>query len=372
MVTSWPGERTESEADLQRRISMHLVSIPSEQMLRRLISNPNSETRKTNWFTSAQNPLERVTWLRDHLRVRRITGTALIEMTLSDVPDPRERVTILREIGDQYLRDARQIASDALMDQTQVLNTLRTKLDVRLKQITEDMRARSVQLNLEGGGVGRIGIKEMELTTLTSKLVDAQIHWSKSSTDYEGLVNLAKEGRPLPGIETLVENDDRLKELQRRLDDVELRLEVAKTAGGSKPAVKDPLDSKDATKPSAPTDSTLAALRIESAFLEKKIATRSNELTARGKTRMLETAAIEYQNSAAQLESLKQRVENLKNDLGDLSNAVVAYYTLQDEQKSLREQLKDVRARIEQAMTLQSTAASAGIRWHLMPQVDAH
>jgi uncharacterized coiled-coil DUF342 family protein len=341
----------ESEAAFQRRLGTHVATLRSEQIFRRLMSQPGSDTRKTRWFTGADDPLERSVWLRDHLRVAAVPGTALIEVSLDDVRDPIERATILREICSTYLDGARQGRTEQLLDRTQVLNNAKIKTDSRLKDLLAEMRERQIKVNTDGGGIGRIGAKELELSKLVAEQVDAQIAYGKAYAAFETLKAAVQAGQA-PPTATATPEDERLAALVRRLDDVEIRLEVAQ----ARPADKD-----------KGPDPAVADLRVETTSLQKKIQALRDEAAARTKVAAIEGAQQRMHQAATTLEALTKRVDFLKADLGELSNSMVAYANLQQEEKGLREQLRTVKEQIAQTMAAQASTAAAGIRWHQMP-----
>lgn len=371
LIVDTPEGSAETEAQFQRRINTHIVSLRSEQNLRKMIASPNSETRKTAWFTAAANPRERAAWLRDHLHVRQITGTALIEVSLPDVLDGNDRRTILRDICDAYFKAASEQQTDQLGDRTSALNTIRLKIEGRLKQITDDMRNKQIQLNTDGGGIGRIGMKEMELSKLVAEHVDAQLRAAKAKSAYQAIVTALQQGHNPPELDEAIRSDPRIADYQHQLDDAQRRLEIAKSKSTEKelPAT-DPLGKNTPEKQAVSKDPAVAELQAETNYLQKKLDTLTSELTAKAKVSILEQAQLRATQATAEMESLAQKVEVLKNDLGDLSNMMVLYTTLQEEQKGLREQLRSVRAQIERIMSLQGTPGLAGIRWQLQPEAD--
>jgi hypothetical protein len=366
LIVDTPEGAADTEVLLQRRVNTHIASLRSEQNLRQMISNANSETRTTSWFTSANDPHERTIWLRDHLHVKQIDGTPLIEVSLPEVASASDRRTILKDICETYLARVSKDRIDALGDRSYTLNTIKIKIEAQLKQITAEMRQKQINLNLDGGGVGRFGMKEMELSKLIAESVEAQLKSDQANAAYKTLAQAQQNGQNLPGLDALVHSDARIQEFQRRLDDAELKLEIAKAkaetaAGGSdKPAAKAPVAK----------DSTVKELQVETEYLRSKLDKLTSEAESKGKVALLEQSQARMTELKDIRDLLRSRVENLKAEIGDLNNSLILYRTLEEEQKGLRGQLKSVRDQIEQIMALQGTRALAGIRWHLMPEAD--
>src|SRR5205823_45466 len=110
-------------------------------------------------------------------------GTPLIEVSLPDVPDPSERKTILQEICSSCIEEEKQRRSMQILDRTQMLNSMRIKVEFTLKNLVTDMREKAIALNAAGGAVGRVGFMEMELNRLVPELVDAQLNAVKSRNE---------------------------------------------------------------------------------------------------------------------------------------------------------------------------------------------
>jgi uncharacterized protein involved in exopolysaccharide biosynthesis len=350
IVDTPAGAGADTEAMLQRRINTHIATLRSEQHLRKVLSNANSETRKTNWFTAANDPLERAAWLRDHLKAHAIPGTPLIEVSLNDVGDPKDRKTILREICSVYLDSQRVERGDDLLDRTQMLNTLKIKTTMRLKDLSAEMKEKQIRLNIDGGSVGRIGVKDMELSKLLAEQVEAQLFASKAFSVYEATAEALREGRSVPGLrEAVIKSSPFLSQDAQQLHQTEQERDLALSQQGA----------DDAKYKTLAKRADLMRAAYEKAL---------DEARKRASAELLEERQQEAAAARLKLESLSKRVDLLKQDLGDLSNSMVGYYNLQEEQKGLREQLKDVTQQIEKIMASRSSADLAGIRWHLQPE----
>jgi hypothetical protein len=345
---------TDAERLYERRILTHAAGLKSEHTIRRVLSNPNAQTRKTQWFRDAADPLERSAWLRDHLRVTAIPGTSLIQVELPDLRDAGERKQILFELCQTYLDGNKRVQVDALLDRTTILNNVRIKTEARLRDIGQEMRQKQIQLNVDGGGIGRIGVKEMELSRLVGERVDAELRTARARATLEAVSAAAQQGETPPALEAAVEAavmaDPRVAELTRRAEDARLRADLAR----AKPAGAD----------KAVADEADAEARVLAAHAEGRRAA----VAARAKAGGIEQARATLAQETAVLERLTKRVEQLKDDLGELSNATVQYYSLQEEQKGLREQLKTLREQLDHVMALSSSAALADVRWYQMPE----
>ena len=101
------------------------------------------------------------------------------------------------------------------------------------------------------------------------------------------------------------------------------------------------------------------------ALYEKRV----EETRAKARTAILEQAQQDAKLAETRLHALTDRVDNVKQDLGELSNSLVKYDTLKREEQGLVDQLRQVKQQIDNIMALQSSASAVEIRWHLYPEV---
>jgi capsule polysaccharide export protein KpsE/RkpR len=188
----------------------------------------------------------------------------------------------------------------------------------------------------------------MELSKLVGEHVEAYIRAGQAKAALDASNAAMQQGATPPAAAARAENDAELRSLQARLSETELRLEAASTKVNE-------------NNPGA------AELRTTAESLRKRIAARKEAALAAAKVSVLEEATANYNASALMLDTLSRRVDNLKQDLGELSNAMVAYLNLQEEHKGLREHLRVIKQRIETVMAEQASRESIDIHWHLTP-----
>jgi hypothetical protein len=349
LIVDTPTQTGDVEALLQRRINTHVATLRSEQTLRKAVSRAQSPIRNTHWFKDSDSPAERLAFLKEKLHVAAIPGTSLIQVSLDAVKDPAERATIVEEICNAYLDSRRRVSGDEALDRTQMLNNVKIKAEMRMKDLTSELREKQVKLNLDGGGIGRVGIKEMELSKLVGELVDAQLKAGKAKATYDATQAAVQQGQDPALTEVYVEKiAPFLANDRRQLQQMEgERDALAEQKGAGDPAYKIIASRCD---------------RMRANYQQKYDAAR-----AKAKLIILEELNTDYQAENGKLEGLTKRVDNLKQDLAELANATVAYYNLQEEQKGLREQIRTIKQRIETVMAEQSSRENIDIHWHLTP-----
>jgi uncharacterized protein involved in exopolysaccharide biosynthesis len=345
----------DSDALLQRRINTHAATIASEQHLRKVIAQAEGETRKTQWFKESDSPLERAQWLRDHLRVTVLPGTSLIQVALPDLPDPAERKTIVQAICQAYLESQRSQRTNELLDRTATLNTIRIKAESQLKILRADMREKMLRLNLDGGAVGglgtRLGVKDMELSRLVQENIEAQLQLGKAQGTLKALAEATQQGQYPPQVDELMARmEPSLSQERSQLQQVETERDLLVEQNGADSA-------------------RLKALTQRAEKMRAQYDKRFEESRTKARASILEQAEQEAKAAEAHQHALATRVENLKQDMGDLSNTLVQYDTLKREEQALIEKLRLTKEQIDNIMALQSSASAVEIRWHLYPEV---
>jgi tyrosine-protein kinase Etk/Wzc len=257
---------------------------------------------------------------------------------------------MVRELVDAHIEEQKKSAVDVLGDRSYMLNTVKIKIEARLKQITDDMRAKQINLNLDGGGVGRMGMKDMELSKLVQEWIESQLMYEKALSFFKATSSAVQNGQDPPGLDRFIQmNYPFLTNDKYQLKSYQIERDVALDSGGAE-------------------NSRYKALAKRCDMMEADYNKQMAEARAKGQIAILEELQQDMNGSKSKMEGLQAKVENLKAEIGDLNNSLVLYLTLQEEQRGLREQLKTVREQIENVMALQGTQAASTVQWKGQPE----
>jgi DNA repair exonuclease SbcCD ATPase subunit len=340
----------ESDAQWQRRIQTHVASIASEHHLRHALASEDGEARKTQWFKTTNDPAERAAWLRDHLHVRAVPGTSLIELALPDVNDPAERRTLLFDVVNTYLAARMRSGDSSTSDRVRVLARLRDKAKAQLQTLAAQEQQKQIQLSGEAGGVARIGAKEIELSKLVGEQIDAQLKAAKAQAEYEAAAKAIEQGQDPAGVDEYVRRtspylaaeEDQIRQLEVNAE--ALRGQV----------------NEDNPK------YTTMAKQLE--LRQAKVAQRREEATAKARAALLEELKSEAAAASARVDASNRRVETLKAELAELNSAALALVTLRQEEKGLRDQLKEIQSQLDQLAATRPAPGATDIHWHFQPE----
>jgi len=248
-----------------------------------------------------------------------------------------------------HIAEQKDASSDALGDRTKQLNTMRTRIELRLSQLSTEMHNKQISLNQDGGGIGKMGTKELELQKLVQEQVEAQLLAEKTKGAFDSTLEALKNGQDPAGIDRFVQmNYPYLASLKYEIDrlgwDVTNLTEEGELNQRTKMFVK--------------------KLEAMQAGYNKQM----EEARAKGKVAILEEMQQDAMSAASKLEGLNRKVTILKTDLGELNNNMVTYLTLKEEDRGLRDQLKSVREQIEAVMALQGSTSATTVQWKSPPQ----
>jgi capsular exopolysaccharide synthesis family protein len=336
---------------MEIRTQAHILR--SEALLTKVLQNMNNEIRKTQWFAQFNGNIPRAKAdFEDSLTVTPMQDTKLVKIEFT-YSKPDDCKTMVLDLVNTHLENQKQVQTEFLLDRTSMLNNVKIKTDARLKDLRAEMREKQIKVNTDGGGIGRIGAKEMELSKLVAEQVDAQLMYGKAYSAFESTKAAVQSGQDPPMMEQYVhELAPFLVNDEYQLRQIELERDIAAETGTESTRYKQLAKRADIMR--ANYQQALDAARV------------------RAKVAIIENMQQDMNKAATKLESLTKRVDFLKADLGELSNSLVAYFSLQQEEKGLMEQLKTVKDNIENVMALQSARAAEIVKWNTLPETPTN
>ena len=327
----------------------------SESLLTKVLQNPNSDVRRTQWFAQfGGNIAKAKADFEDCLTVTPVQDTKLVkvEFTYSKPEDCR---AIVYDLISTHLETQKQVQVSSLLDRTTVLNNQRIKGEAELKILRADMREKQVRLNMDGGAIGgvgsRLGTKDVELSKLVQEQVEAQLMLGKAQGTLKAVMDAIQQGQDPPGMDIAIQhNAPFLANDEYQLRQIEIQRDLMADQYG-------------------PENSKFKQIARQAELMRTAYESKLAEAKANAKVQILEGYQQEAAAADAKLKSLTTRVDNLKQDMGELSNSMVQYYTLQQQERGLMEQLKQVKEQIDGVMALSSAHAAEDVVWRAMPEI---
>src|SRR5688572_11068101 len=121
----------------RREIASHAAAIGHRSVLLRALKSPR--VIGTAWHKGFESSDLAAVSLARSLRVRPVPGTALIEVLVA-TGSPQEQVILTTELVQLYLEDQRQLRTLVLLDRTMALNTMRIKVESRMRDVDMEIR----------------------------------------------------------------------------------------------------------------------------------------------------------------------------------------------------------------------------------------
>ncbi len=284
----------------------------------------NSEPlRKTAWFKQFDSPADARRDLVEHFHVSAVPETKLIQVTMS-APKPEDAKVILEEVVDQYRRDQQENLRNQTLDRTRQLNSLHNQYKIALEDKTSEIRRKAIELNLNGAGVpGRLSTKEIELGELVRQEMELRMQAADAQRMFETASRQVRQNELPPAVQAVIDRDPEMLNYHQTLVGLDLRLQEMLADYG-------------------PDYKGLQSLRRQKAYFQQKINDRQAELAASNSAQLVETLRAQTASAQEKLKAVSAKVEAIKQEMGEISNQMAAYQALIQEQKGMRELLKQV------------------------------
>jgi hypothetical protein len=171
--------------------------LETRALLDAVIQNPQLETRKTKWFQSFDKPNKARKWLEKHFHADAVSDSKLIRVWLDPIDSQKEARTIVMDIVNTHLDQQRRLAQGKMLDRMQALNSLKTKYDIRIRELSD--RQNNLMLRMQMGGQGssdRYTTTDLELKDATARRGVAYTAAQAARAEFEQRAATVKDGDP--------------------------------------------------------------------------------------------------------------------------------------------------------------------------------
>jgi capsular exopolysaccharide synthesis family protein len=257
---------------------------------------------------------------------------------------------IVEEIVGGHLQEQQVFTRNKTSNRSMLLTRLKQSYQFNVGELTRQLNDLGARLSVDGMGVpGRIGATETELGNLVEMQLKMQLNHTAAANMYDQVVSQLREGIDPPQVEAMVDEDMTIRQLRMTRDNAEVAANVQEQQlGVGHPRARE------------------ARLTVEG--YQKKLEETTEERKATARTQLVSTLRSQTQSTQEDLDAVTKRVNDSKSALGELSNKMASYLTLQDEEEALRELLNDVNeelANITQVETLQDRSS---VGWAMHPE----
>jgi capsular exopolysaccharide synthesis family protein len=295
----------------------------------------NTVVRDTRWFKSLQEKAARTQVaavrlakedLEDNLRATPVQETKLISLTM-DCASPDDAHDIVEAIGNAHIGKLQ----DQTFDRTRRELEAATQYKDRYTNYARQTKDKMLALMSRTGGtpteVGRLTIKEMQLSQLIGAQVKARMESAEADGQLDAINNQIKNGKDPAEVEAAVRRDEQVARLQYMLDQADFEIERETINGEQSPATKSKVQARNA-----------ARTKLERAMADVRAVSRSQ---------VLDFAQNTAAAAKAEMESIDAQVDRLKDELSGISAARAEYMSLQTEYEDYKTLEREQSERVE-------------------------
>jgi len=337
----------QTSVSLEQRTQVQLLK--TQTLLSEVLQNSKA-VRETSWFQQFNGSAQKAKKdLTENLSVSPITETKLIAVSVT-YSKPADCATLVYEIVQQHLQNESKRNNENQYEQNSLLTGMRVRSQTNLNRVSEKVRAQAVKLGIDGIGVaGRISVKDQELSSLVQLQLQNEMKADAARSQRDAVVQQLKAGQDPTGVDEAVRTDATVAMYRQMVTNSEMQAsELERMVGPKSPQMTQATARRDAMQQ-----------KLDSALSDTK-----------AKVRVAIVEGMESQLGEAQqaLDKVASRVNELKRELGDLSNDMAEYLTLKDEEETFREQVNAINRKIEQMNTIQGRINLSTVSWSTKPE----
>jgi capsular exopolysaccharide synthesis family protein len=323
------------------------------------LANDQSPIRDTDWYheferqVASRKEVDTTPGLlarndlAQNFRVSPVAETKLVRVTM-EARVPEDAKTIIESIVGTHIRNQESLTFDRNNQELETAKKWRRGYVTQIGRLQSQIADLNTKLN--GGGAlqqNRVGIKEMEISSLIGALTKARLDVTEAQGQLDSINAMIEKGTDPPQVEMVVRNDLTVVRLRGMLDDLELQMETALSNGGEK--------SKYYLDLVARRDSARAKLQRS-----------ESEARANARNQIIDQIKSSLQAKKSEEAGLGQRVDTLRDELGEISAKLTEYWSAKDEYDAYKALMREVDQRIS-GLTDATSVRSAGVAWQAMP-----
>lgn len=314
----------------------------------------NTVVRDSAWFKnlqarSARTGIDAIRLakeeLTDDLRATPIQDSKLIALTM-DCASPTDAHDIVEAIGNAHIDNQRQLTFDRTNRELNAASQYRDRYTNFARQTRDKMNALVSNTGGTPTEAGRLTIKEMQLSQLIGAQTKAAMEASEAAGQLDAINKQIQSGKDPYQVDMMVRRDEQVMRLQMMVDQYDLDIESGTINGEQSPATKAKVSARNAAR----------------AKLERTTA----EVRATARAQVLDSAQSEYQSKKGTKESNDAQVEDLKNQLSDITRARTEFMSLNTEYEDYKTLEREQGERVA---VLQNAARQqvASVSWSSLP-----
>ncbi len=328
--------------------------IRSEGLFSKVLTNPNSKLRTTNWFKQFRtgdgtnpNIPEAKEDLQKHFGASPLADSKLIAVTMT-FSDPKDCSTIVEEIVGQHLEDQRKNASEKIVEQSNALQQMKSRYDALARQ-SKTKNMGDMRTMAEGGAAGMRGAsqKEIELAQLTTDRLKAENEYGQIRSAFESAQQTIGQGGTPGQVDMMVNNNMMVMQLKMNLAFQDIQLKSMAMNGPNSTQYVQVLASRNAT--------------------EDQLNEFMTEERARNTSAYMDNLNGQLKGSQDYVDAITKQIDKIRLDMADMSARMAEYLSEKDNETALREQIRLIDQRLAALGTAQDRLEMSTVAWMQPP-----
>ena len=324
--------------------------LTSDALLTKVLQNDGSDIRKTAWFMKFKGDIPAAKEdFQEYYVVRPLPETRLVRVEFTNAI-PKDCQAIVREMGTQHIQDEAERIFLQGQQRSQTLKALQTKFRLQFQETEAKlMHLRSQVTGMGGGAMSRVNIKETELEALRRDQSTLDMQAKSTASMLEMVQKSLATGIDPAVVDQAVETNGFLQNLKLQSENAQQNYDAY----------------RDRLGPSHPQ-----VISLEKAAERSKQKTADYEAELRAKTRNMAIEQFTNQagTSKTALDQMTARIEQVTQDLGDMANQMVAYYSTEAAQVGNSAQLKQIDEQLSFIEAEQNQKLAGKVTWAVLPE----
>ncbi|HZZ43903.1 MAG TPA: polysaccharide biosynthesis tyrosine autokinase [Tepidisphaeraceae bacterium] len=310
----------------------------------------SDEIKNTDWFRQIGNVEDAKRDLARNLSVSPIPDTRLISVSFS-FSKPEDARKIVYEVVNQHLINQQELNRDMQLRHSVMLNSMKSQYQAKLSDIAQDLREKSIRLNIDGMGVpGRLSAKEVELGELVRRQLEVASAASQAKSMYESAAAQVQKGDVPSKVEDYVQHDPTVLNTKQQIDQVELTIQSFGTELG-------------------PENQRLKQLQSQKQYLTQRLEDAKSEAKMLASSTYMDALKDQATQAQEAQDSLEKRVTAVKSDLGELNATMNVYLNRKDEERNILEEMKKIDAELTGLQQINQAQDLSAVAWMSQPDI---
>jgi capsular exopolysaccharide synthesis family protein len=344
-------EQNMDSANLTIEQKTQATYLLSETLLTQVLQNTSSKIRETQWFKKFNGNVDLAKEdFIDNYSVRPLPETRLVKVEFTNAV-PADCQAIVMELGNQHIKDEADRIFLEGQARSQSLSALRSKFRLQFQETDVKLIHLRSQVSTAGGGlIGRVNQKESEIEQLRRELSTLDINLQSSQAQLDSTQKSLAAGIDTPLIEQQVDQNSLLQNYRLQAEGTLQQLEGARDKwNDGHPIVQQAQKQYDRAK--------------------QKVADYEAEVRAKARAAILGQLQDNVGSQQAMVNKLNAQIQQKTEDLGDVTNQMMVYYTTEAAQKGNADQLKQVEDQLAFLEADQNQKLTGKVQWARTPEL---